>query len=184
MKTLPKITISLYLLVLVWLVLFKFSVDLPAALTDNNMRILNLVPFADYSSGNIKELIYNFLVFIPFGLFLSTQLKQANIWQRLAVIFAFSFGAETIQYMFALGAADITDVISNTSGGLAGLLLYNLCRKYFQEKDVDNFVVTAGAVLLVSSVLLLGVLFVNGVRFKSAHQPSAHPDFQRNIPSR
>ncbi len=164
---------------MLWLVLFKLTIDLPTALADNNLRILNLVPFADYTADNIRELIYNFLVFIPFGLFLGVNLKRASFWQKLAFIFAFSVAVETIQYALALGAADISDVISNTSGGLIGLLVYALGKKYFEAKELDQYIVVGGMVLLVSSVSFLGVLFASGVRFQSPLQPGEQPPIER-----
>jgi hypothetical protein len=65
-KALSKTLLALYLLILLWLVLFKFSIDL-SVIVDYQTRSVNLIPFADVSRHNLRETIYNFVVFIPFG---------------------------------------------------------------------------------------------------------------------
>ncbi|WP_201391036.1 VanZ family protein [Ktedonobacter sp. SOSP1-85] len=163
MKSLSKTLLALYLLILLWLVLFKFSFNLSSVL-DYQTRSLNLIPFADSSLG---EMIDNFVVFIPFGLLLSVNLKRANIWRRLAFICIFSLAAEIIQFVFAIGATDITDVITNTAGGFLGLILYDLSNKYVDNEKRDRFIVVAGTILLILFILLRFLFFK--VRYQSAH---------------
>ena len=164
MKSLSKIVLALYLLFLLWLVLFKFSLNLSSVL-DHQTRSLNLIPFA--ASSSLREIIYNFVVFIPFGLFLSVNLKRATFWQRLALVCIFSLAVEITQFVFAIGATDITDVITNTLGGYLGLLLYDLSNKYVNNEKLDRFIAVAGTLLLIVFILLLGVLLSHGVRYHS-----------------
>jgi glycopeptide antibiotics resistance protein len=60
-KLLSKTLLALYLLILLWLVLFKFSLDLSSVL-DYQTRSLNLIPFADFSRNSLREMIFNFAV--------------------------------------------------------------------------------------------------------------------------
>lgn len=163
MKTLSKTVLALYLLALLWLVLFKFSFDLSGVLLDHQTRSLNLIPFADYSQGNLQEMVNNFLVFIPFGLLLGVVLKQFSLWRKLAFIFIFSFSAEILQFVFAIGRTDITDVIANAFGGFVGLMLYSLGNKYIDSKKLDWFIVVTSAIFLVVFILLR--FFVLRVRY-------------------
>lgn len=128
------------------------------------------MPLADYSRSNWSEVIYNFVVFVPFGLLLSATLKRARFLQKLALIFAFSLAAEIIQYVFAIGRTDITDVIANTSGGLFGLALYYVTHKYIHNEKLDRFITIAGSILLALAILFLGLLLSSGVRFQSSPQ--------------
>jgi glycopeptide antibiotics resistance protein len=162
MKTLSRTVLALYLLTLLWLVLFKFSFDLSGVLLDHQARSLNLIPFADYSQS-LREMIDNFVVFIPFGLLLGVVFKQTSLWRKLAVISLFSFVAEMIQFAFAIGRTDVTDIITNTLGGLVGLGLYSLGSKYIDTKKLDWFIVVAGAILL--AVLIFFRVFVLQVRY-------------------
>jgi glycopeptide antibiotics resistance protein len=166
-KSLSKILLVFYLLILLWLVLFKFSLNV-SSVFDYQMRSLNLIPFADSSRDDLREMIYNCVVFIPFGLLLSVNLKRATFWRRLAFVCIFSLAAEMIQFVFAIGITDITDVITNTFGGFLGLILYDVSNRYVDNEKLDRFIVVAGTILLIVFILLLGILFSMNVRYHSA----------------
>ena len=155
-KVLPRTLLTAYLLVLTWLILFKFSFDLTSVLIDHQSQSVNLIPFVD---GGSREMIDNIIVFIPFGLLLSVNLKQTGFWEKLFYIFTFSLAAEVIQFVLAIGTTDITDVIANTFGGLLGLTFYKLTKKYIDSKKIDLVITVIGTVLLLSLVLLR-VLFL------------------------
>ena len=139
--------LALYLLTLIWLVLFKFSFNISSVL-DYQHRSLNLIPFAapKIVNGRINfgEIIYNCLFFIPFGLLLNVNFKKVRFLPKLAFILVFSFTAELIQYIFAIGATDITDLITNTFGGFLGLKLYDLSNKYIKNEKLDSVIISIG----------------------------------------
>jgi glycopeptide antibiotics resistance protein len=97
---------------------------------------------------------------------LSVNFKNTGFWRKLASILVFSLAAETAQFVFAIGASDITDLITNTFGGALGLLLYDLCNKHVNTKKLDRSIDLIGTILLILFVLLR-VLFLN-VRYRSA----------------
>jgi glycopeptide antibiotics resistance protein len=170
MKSLTKALLALYLLILLWLVLFKFTFNL-SSLFDYQTRSINLIPFAGAFManvrGNLREMIYNCVVFVPFGLLLSVNCKRAGFWRKLAYVFVFSFAVEMAQFIFAIGITDITDLVTNTFGGFLGLIVYDLSNKYISSEKLDRFIVLAGVILLVLFILLR-VVFLN-VRYQSAH---------------
>lgn len=59
------------------------------------------------------------------------------------------------QYIFAIGASDITDVIDNMLGAVIGILLYLGMKKIWKEKT-GKIITILGAVL---EVLFLALLF-------------------------
>ena len=150
MKILSRSLFAAYLLVLLWLVLFKFSYDPFGVIRDLHTRTLNLVPFA---SGK-GEMISNIVAFIPFGVMLSVNFKQARLVYRLAVIFAFSLGVEITQFVLAIGVTDVTDVIMNTFGGLIGLAAYDLAARYSNDGVLERII------LIVGTFALLAVLYL------------------------
>ena len=149
MKALSWALFAAYILILLWLVLFKFSYEPLAVIRDFQTRSLNLIPFA-YSRNS--EMIANLVAFIPFGVMLGVNFKQVDWRYRIAVIFAFSVAVEIIQYCLAIGATDITDVIMNTLGGSLGLAIYVPVSKYTQELD--------RAILVVGTLVLLAILYL------------------------
>jgi len=150
-KMLSRGLLVLYLIMLIWLVLFKFAFYISPILHLHH-RSLNLIPFAAPSIVNGKinygEMVYNCIFFIPFGLLLNVNYKKLGFLPKLTFILAFSLSIELIQYIFAIGASDITDVITNTVGGFLGLQLYDLSSKYIQSEKLDKVIITVGIVLL------------------------------------
>ena len=155
-KILSGSLFALYLMILLWLVLFKLRVDISSVFSYHH-RSLNLIPFAAPSRvhGEIGygEMIYNCFFFIPFGLLLSVNFKKIKFLPKLVLIMIFSVAVENIQYIFAIGATDITDVITNTLGGLIGLSLYALSNKYVNSEKLDRAINILGVVLFVLFML-------------------------------
>jgi glycopeptide antibiotics resistance protein len=163
MKPLSKLFFVLYLLTLLWLVLFKLSTDFSSVLFDHQARSLNLIPFIISSQANPREMLDNFMIFVPFGLLLGVYFKQVRFWQKLAVIFTFSFIVETMQFILAIGVTDITDLITNTLGGLFGLLVYDFGKKHLTPEKLDRAIIITGMILL--ALLLIFRFFVLRVRY-------------------
>ena len=159
-KSLPKIIFVVYLFALLWLLLFKTSTDFATVLTDSHIRSLNLTPF----TGHKSEIIENFAVFIPFGLLLSAGFKKIRFWQKLIIIFVFSLAIEIFQYILAIGISDITDILTNTLGGLAGLLMYKALQKNNAPSEKRDRIIAIAIVILLLCCLWLR-FFVLRVRY-------------------
>ncbi len=71
------------------------------------------------------------------------------------------------QYILAVGATDITDLLTNTFGGVVGILLYWGLSRLFDTKKLDKILVIVGLTLLVLAVLIVFYLvFIMGVRIR------------------
>jgi glycopeptide antibiotics resistance protein len=129
-KILSIVVFAVYFVLLVWLVLFKFAVSLDDV---PRLRGINLVPFYydTENSVHLKEVVYNILVFVPLGVYLSAFMSKKTLVIRILPCFLLSLAFEVIQWIFAIGASDITDVIGNTFGGILGLILFWLLGKIF-----------------------------------------------------
>lgn len=160
-----KITLGLliiYLVGLTWVVVFKtqFSLgNLP------EMRSINLIPFADsvIVNGKIRytEVIQNALIFIPYGIFISALWDKKPFIVKVLPIILTSFLFETIQYVFSIGASDITDLIANSLGGIIGIAVAFAFSKIFKEnwRKVINKFCLIGGIILISFVVI--ILLVN-----------------------
>jgi glycopeptide antibiotics resistance protein len=158
-KPLSKVVLTVYLLTLLWLVLFKFSFDITFVLEEHQMRSLSMIPF----TGHLREMADNLLIFIPFGLLLSVNFKQITFWQKLIVVSFFSIAIEAIQFILAIGITDTTDVIMNTLGGLFGLTLYAFGKKHANSEKMDRFINIASLLLIVLFLTLR--IFVFRVKY-------------------
>ncbi|WP_277756569.1 VanZ family protein [Vagococcus sp. CY53-2] len=54
------------------------------------------------------------------------------------IILLFSLVIEVLQFIFGLGATDMTGVITNTLGGIAGFLIYQLLKLGFKENTLGR----------------------------------------------
>ena len=116
-----RILAAVYGVLLVWIILFKTAVSAEDIRYLFGLRHLNLVPFqaGENTRFFLWELMANFLVFVPFGLYL--KMLGLRTGRTLFLGAAASAAFETIQYAAGIGACDVTDLITNTAGCAAGV---------------------------------------------------------------
>lgn len=159
-KNLTKALFVVYLLGLTWIILFKMELS-PANLP--HIRNINLIPFAESVIVNgtldFGEIIDNALAFIPFGVFAGVLWGNGSFLKKIAPVFLVSFAFETLQYVLAIGASDMTDLLANTLGGCAGLGIYLLLEKVTKgnARKMVNLLCLIGAV---GMILLLAFIFL------------------------
>lgn len=161
MKSLSKLFFYLYILLLIWLILFKSDIRFLAILTETGQRSVNAMPFAQ--SGGRMEILLNFLVFMPFGLLLPVNFKRFSLSRNVLIILLFSLSMEIIQFVLAIGTSDVTDLITNTSGGIVGLIVYKIGSAHLPEEKFDGFLTILG--IIFACILLSIRFFVFRVRF-------------------
>lgn len=153
----------MYLLFLVWVILFKMGFSLNEIGT---IKAYNFIPFRYENGHNIgfhfSEVRDNILIFILMGVYLCLLFKMMPFWGKAALIFAVSFALECSQYVLAVGSFDITDLITNTAGGLIGIGVYLIGRALFRDRIEAEKIIAVLAnvitVLLVGGVFLIIVL--------------------------
>ena len=88
---------------------------------------MNMMPFDDYFSNRgdaLRQIILNIFMMMPFG-FLLPIVKKQNLLSTVFWTFLFSLGIELTQPLInGFRSADITDLITNTLGGLLGYFIY------------------------------------------------------------
>ena len=73
----------------------------------------------------------------------------------------FSFVMEAGQYIFRLGSSDITDLITNTLGTIAGVILYALLLRIFRNREkVDRILIVVSFIGILLFVCLALVLMI------------------------
>lgn len=157
-KKITKILFIVYLLVLIWIILFKMSFsiqDLP------RFRGINLIPFKGTAIVNntldYSEILNNILIFVPFGVYLSMLKPHEAFLKKIAPIAIVSLLFEAIQYIFTIGGTDVTDVIGNTLGGMIGIVIYFVAHKIFKKQTLKivNTLAAIGTVGMLTLLLML-----------------------------
>lgn len=93
-----------------------------------------------HSMEPIRHVFLNIAMFLPVG-FLLPLVQPEKLKPFTHVLFlslTLSILIETVQLMMQIGQADLTDVIANTLGGIAGYLVCRFCfRSAFAEEHSD-----------------------------------------------
>lgn len=131
LNQLVKISFVLYLFLLTWIIVFKFRIDI----TDlRYLRAINLIPFKE---NDLKEILINIFLFIPYGMYLRELTKKKSLTVGIIILTSTLF--EVLQYIFHIGISDITDVMMNTLGGMIGILFISILEKKMgNSKVLDN----------------------------------------------
>ena len=160
-NTLTLVLSIIYLLALIWLILFKMQFSV----TDmNGARIINLIPFLGSFDGNgvihFAEIRDNILAFIPLGIYICMLKGPWSFVRKLFVIVALTFTFEILQFIFAIGRADVTDLLSNTLGGIIGIGIYKLLSMVLKGKT-NKVINVLAAILTVLALLLVTLLLLS-----------------------
>lgn len=167
-KIMSRLILVAYLIVLMWILLFKFSLNSSDLINQihNQKRSINLIPFAGSAIINgrvdLSEILQNVIIFIPFGGLLGITDKKSSLVMKCMYILGVTVIIELLQYVFCLGATDITDVVTNFTGGFLGLLIYKILKSFIAENKLDKFLTLLALILLTVALLFLGLLiFLN-----------------------
>lgn len=149
-------TAIVYALVLCRGLLFKY-VKVSELFSPDRFEYIgyNLIPFNGSGFDFRLDLILNTFMFIPFGFMLAMKSKNnLKSFILLLIPFAASLIFESLQYILHLGAADITDVIMNTTGSFIGFIVYFVIYKIFINKP-DRFFTFAMFAIAIFALFLL-----------------------------
>lgn len=149
---------GVYLVLLVWAVLWKFHVP---DLSGDGVRAVKLVPFVaseGFGANRPSEMLANVALFVPFGVYLGVLAPRWRVGPVASLAALASCILEGLQYVLASGSSDVTDVILNTSGAVAGFLVLSVLRRASRGRAVAAvfwlcFVVTVAAALWGASLL-------------------------------
>ena len=156
---LTNVLFVIYLLALLWILVFKLGVEFSYMAN----RSVNLIPFGEPLMSNGKadfgEMILNALIFVPLGIYTGVLFERWNFWKRVRFIFSVSLVIEALQFLLKIGAFDVTDIITNTVGGVIGLVLYKSIEKALRNNSkAQKFVNVVAAIGTAGMVLLLVLL--------------------------
>lgn len=125
----------IYIVMVLFVTLMPFPIPFGAA---NNLFIetANFIPFRDLTlnyDGAVREIVLNVIMMMPLG-FLYPIIKKKGILITIVLTFLFSLFIESSQLLSAWWGSlysrsfDVTDLITNTFGGLIGYLIYKVLK--------------------------------------------------------
>ena len=119
-----------YLSFVLYFTLMPILTSLPY-IFNHHYKPMNLEPFIDVSYGRgdfVRQIFLNVVMTIPFGFLLPLTKKENSKFLKVMLwTFLLSFGIEILQPLInGFRSADITDVITNVTGGIIGYMFYLL----------------------------------------------------------
>lgn len=150
-KTIAVVASIAYFFILTWVIMFKCN------LLTSDMRFgyrsITLIPFDKIANvGHLFDYLLNVVVYIPMGIYTCVFLKDKSLVFKIAAIAMSSIVFEGVQYIIAFGSTDISDVISNTLGGIVGVWLYSKIKNKPVLHWLNCFMVIAGVPLVIFAV--------------------------------
>ena len=143
-KTKKELIINTLMYIYIVMVLFVTLMPFTFPLGGSNnlfMESANLIPFKDLRlnrPGAIREIILNVMMMMPFG-FLYPIIKTKGILKTVSLAFIFSLAIESSQLLsswwggLATRTFDVTDLVTNTIGGLIGYLIFIILRPFVSK---------------------------------------------------
>lgn len=154
----------IYLALLAWVVLWKLEVPYVG---EGPLRHIKLIPFAPTAEDGASEpfeIIANFALFVPFGLYLGLIAPAWSLWKLAGMVGGSGLALEVTQYVLSVGSSDITDLIVNTAGGVAGFGMLVLARSWLQDRTgaIMTRVCSIGTVVF---LLAAGIFIASPARY-------------------
>ena len=160
----------IYLVLLGWLILWKFDVPYVGAAA-RFPRPIKLIPFAASAGAGASspwEVLANIALFVPFGLYLGLLAPAWRWWKAASVFAAASLALEITQHLISTGSFDITDVITNAAGGLLGFGLLALARRRLGTR-ATAVMARVMAVFTVIFLVATGVFLASPLHYAPRH---------------
>ena len=107
----------------------------------------NLIPFDDYANGRgdfMRQIILNVVMTVPFGFLfpLTQKRKRQTLVVTVLATFLLSLMIEVLQpFINGIRSFDVTDLITNTIGGMLGYLCFMIIRPFIEPKRKKKNVV-------------------------------------------
>ncbi|MBP2385943.1 glycopeptide antibiotics resistance protein [Paeniglutamicibacter kerguelensis] len=163
-RVLPLVLFVVYLVLLAWMVLLKLEVPYAGG---GALRQIKLVPFAPSAGAGASdplEVVANTVLLVSFGLYLGLLAPSWPWWRAAGAFAGASLVLEVSQHVLAIGISDVTDLLVNTAGGLAGFGLLTLARRGLQARTatVMTRVCSIGTVF---ALLAIAVFVASPIRY-------------------
>lgn len=154
---LTTVLFIIYLIAMCWILLFKLGVRFSYM----GKRSVNLIPFSEPVILN-SENVLNILIFIPLGIYVEILFDRWMFGKKLLLFFLLSLVVEGFQYLLRVGAFDVTDIITNTLGGITGWIIFKAIDITFNNSvRAQKFINIIAATATIIVVLLLVLLKMN-----------------------
>ena len=132
------ITLSLILFIIILILGIILKVTMPNDVVENykflqamsiKERVIRGLQIKQFYQIEFElGIIFNLIIFIPFGIFVTNYFKKYRILKAVLTSLLFCILIEIIQLITIFGAFMLNDIIINTIGGIIGSILFVIMR--------------------------------------------------------
>ena len=137
-----KILFISYIIIFIWIVIFKCSLVDDLKITHQNIsrlslyeRLLNTseiesliyrIQTGEYLHRSILEPFLNIVIFVPIGMYVTYFQRKKSIFNTYITSLILSLSIELIQFATMIGGFSYLDLITNVIGGILGYFAYRI----------------------------------------------------------
>lgn len=139
-RLLLGISFAIYIILLLWVVIFKWTNYFSVTVSINNFRHLDLASRYDacyewFFYYELKDLILNVILFLPLGIFYLLVFKRKFLVVPLGFILIILL--ELSQFLTCIGMFNVYDIIGNMTGIIVGYIFYIVFNKIYIPKVIN-----------------------------------------------
>jgi glycopeptide antibiotics resistance protein len=139
-RLLLGISFTIYIILLLWVVIFKWTNYFSVTVSINNFRHLDLANRYDacyewFFYYELKDLILNVILFLPLGIFYLLVFKRKFLVVPLGFILIILL--ELSQFLTCIGMFNVYDIIGNMTGIIVGYIFYIVFNKIYIPKVIN-----------------------------------------------
>lgn len=141
-KKLMKISFAIYLVLLVWVIIFKCTKYEVVIASVNKWRQFDIparwqrgISVGIFHNWQQLDFLLNALIFLPLGLLYSQIFKHQEFVLVFALLLSTTF--EVSQFFSCIGMLNIYDILANTLGTIVGFIIYLCLRKLYSPKFIN-----------------------------------------------
>ena len=151
--TLSRLVFASYMIIFIWIVIFKCGFVDDLKITHKYISSLTLyqriinpaeiqsliyrIQIGEYFHRSILEPFLNIVIFVPVGLYVTFFQNEKRIFNTYLISFAVSMALELIQLATMIGGFSFLDLVTNTIGGIIGYFVYKLIYNESRVKGLN-----------------------------------------------
>ena len=156
-KPLLYVSFIFYLIILIWITIFKLNMLSALGNSLNKMIYLNayerfmnqfMVYSISFDGLDFLEIILNILIFVPFTLFLPLLFNKIDFKRDIMLTFIFFSLIETFQLVVGLGGFEFLDIATNMIGGCLGCFIFKSLKPCTSNKIINFISLTITIIFL------------------------------------
>ena len=158
-KKFMYMSFAIYIILLIWVVIFKWTNYIAAQESIITYRKLNLAQ-RFFIGFDFFDTILNIILFLPMSLCFTLLFQKKHFILLIGIACSFIF--EISQFFTCIGMFNIFDIIGNATGCVLGYVLFLFFEKIINKRFVDTInivIIVAGVPLCIYAIVMTIINF-------------------------